>query len=100
MHDDDVGSAYEHNTGIAIVRRFEGRMDASAVPAVLVAGHGPFCWGKTAAEAAQNAVILEEVARMAYQTLTINGGASPIRRALHDRHFLRKHGKDAYYGQS
>ena len=69
------------------------------MPAVLVAGHAPFCWGKDAAEAAHNAVILESVARMAYLTISIENGAQPISRALLDKHFLRKHGQAAYYGQ-
>jgi L-ribulose-5-phosphate 4-epimerase len=64
-----------------------------------VTGHGPFCWGPTAAAAAHHAVILESVARMAFSTLTLARDASPIGRALHDKHFLRKHGQDAYYGQ-
>jgi L-ribulose-5-phosphate 4-epimerase len=70
-----------------------------SVPAVLVANHGPFAWGRDAAAAAHNAVILEAVARTAYFTLQINEEAQPIARALHDKHFLRKHGAKAYYGQ-
>jgi L-ribulose-5-phosphate 4-epimerase len=69
------------------------------VPAVLVAGHAPFRWGKSAAEAAHNAVILKSVAKMAYYTIGIAAEADPISRELHDRHFLRKHGRNAYYGQ-
>jgi L-ribulose-5-phosphate 4-epimerase len=67
---------------------------------VLVRGHGPFCWGPDVAAAAQNAVILESVARMAYFTLVLAGDAGPLSRALHDKHFLRKHGSTAYYGQA
>ncbi len=70
-----------------------------AVPAVLVAGHGPFCWGESAAAAAHNAVLLEEIAAMAYYTVALNHSAPPISRTLLDKHFLRKHGAHAYYGQ-
>jgi L-ribulose-5-phosphate 4-epimerase len=83
---------------VVICQRFRQR-DPDAVPAVLVAGHGPFCWGTTAAAAAHHAVILESVARIAYATLNKAGESLPIGRALHDKHFLRKHGQDAYYGQ-
>lgn len=95
---EEIDSAYEENTGHAIVRAFAGT-DPAAIPAVLVANHGPFAWGPDAAAAAHNAVILESVARMAFFTRGINGSAPPIARALHDKHFLRKHGKNAYYGQ-
>jgi L-ribulose-5-phosphate 4-epimerase len=94
----EIAGDYEQETGNAIVRTFK-RQDPAAVPAVLVAGHAPFCWGKTAAEAAHNAVILEYVARMAYHTLLINAESQPLMRELHDKHFLRKHGRNAYYGQ-
>jgi L-ribulose-5-phosphate 4-epimerase len=94
----DIESRYEWNTGEAIVRRFQ-RLDPEAISAVLVAGHAPFCWGPTPTGAAHTAVILEEVARMAYHTLAINHDAGPISSALHDKHFLRKHGPGAYYGQ-
>ena len=72
---------------------------AAEGPAVLVANHGPFAWGKDAASAAHNAVILEHVARTAYVTMQIHPQAQPISGALHDKHFLRKHGARAYYGQ-
>jgi L-ribulose-5-phosphate 4-epimerase len=95
----DIESEYERNTGEAICRTLEGG-DPGETPAVLVAGHGPFIWGKSATEAAHNAVILESVSRMAYYTFGINGNAGPISRELHQKHFLRKHGKNAYYGQA
>ena len=98
LSNQDIDSAYEENTGHAIVKAFAG-CDPSSIPAVLVANHGPFAWGPTAAAAAHNAVILESVARMAYFTQGINSNAKPIARALHDKHFLRKHGAKAYYGQ-
>jgi L-ribulose-5-phosphate 4-epimerase len=95
---EEIASDYEKNTGIAICRHFK-HLDPDAVPAALVAGHGPFCWGPTAAAAAHNAVILESVARMAYYTVTLAEDAQPIARHLQDKHFLRKHGHGAYYGQ-
>lgn len=98
MKDSDIASDYELNTGHAIVAAFQNG-DPAAVPAVLVANHGPFCWGTDAAAAAHNAVILEAVARMAYFTLRINENAEPVGRTLHDKHYLRKHGSRAYYGQ-
>ena len=94
----EIEGDYEANTGAAIVRRFEG-MDPLSMAAVLVAGHGPFCWGKSAAEAARNAALLEEVASIAYFTTMLNPVAKPISPTLLDKHFLRKHGPAAYYGQ-
>lgn len=94
----EIESNYEWNTGQAIVRRFAD-LDAAAVPSVLVAGHAPFCWGPTPGAAAHNAVILEEVAWMAYHTLVINSAAEGLADTLRDKHFLRKHGAGAYYGQ-
>ncbi len=98
MQPSEIESEYERNTGDVIVRRFE-KLDPERVPAVLVAGHAPFCWGPTPGDAAHMAVILEEVARMAYHTMTLNAAAQPISSALHDKHFLRKHGPSRYYGQ-
>jgi L-ribulose-5-phosphate 4-epimerase len=89
---------YEKNTGTAICRTF-AKLDPDAIPAVLVAGHAPFCWGKDAHEATHNAVVVEYVAKMAYRSLAINPSAKPLPAELHDKHFLRKHGKTAYYGQ-
>jgi L-ribulose-5-phosphate 4-epimerase len=98
MQPDEIASDYEWNTGQVILRRFQG-VDPLAKPGVLVAGHAPFCWGRTPAEAAHNAVVLEEIACLAYHALTINPEASAISDALRDKHFLRKHGPKAYYGQ-
>ena len=95
---EEIASDYELETGVAICRTF-AKLDPDAIPAVLVAGHAPFCWGASAAEAAHNAVILEYVARMASHTLAINAESRPLSRELHDKHFLRKHGGKAYYGQ-
>jgi L-ribulose-5-phosphate 4-epimerase len=99
LADNEIATNYELNTGHAIVRAFK-KTDYAAVPAVLVANHGPFCWGSDAGTAAHNAVILESVARMAYFTCGINGDAEAVGRGLHDKHYLRKHGSTAYYGQS
>jgi L-ribulose-5-phosphate 4-epimerase len=98
LKDAEIASNYEVNTGHAIVRAFAA-LDYSAVPAVLAANHGAFAWGPDAEASAHHAVILESVARMAYFTLGINSKAEAIGRPLHDKHFLRKHGKNAYYGQ-
>jgi L-ribulose-5-phosphate 4-epimerase len=94
----EIDSDYEKNTGAAICRTFEN-LDPESIPAVLVRGHGPFCWGPDVAAAAHNAVILESVARMAFYTFGLVQNAAPLPRALHDKHFLRKHGSKAYYGQ-
>jgi L-ribulose-5-phosphate 4-epimerase len=99
-----INGRYVHETGVAIVNRFKGdgtgiAIDPMAVPAVLVAGHAPFCWGKDPEEAVHNAVMLEAVARMAYRTLTLSASAAEVSQALLDRHYLRKHGAKATYGQ-
>ena len=99
LTDDEIEGDYEGNTGAAIVRRMEGR-DALDCPAALVAGHGPFCWGTSAMDAAHTAVIVEELAAMAWQTLTINPEARPISDAQRDKHYYRKHGSKASYGQA
>jgi L-ribulose-5-phosphate 4-epimerase len=98
MTPEEIGSAYEWNTGQVIIRRFTG-IDPMERPAVLVHGHGPFCWAGKAREAADLAVILEEVACMAWHTLVIDASVAPIADVLRDKHFLRKHGPGAYYGQ-
>jgi L-ribulose-5-phosphate 4-epimerase len=94
----EIRKDYELNTGLAIVRCI-GKRDPLQTPGVLVAGHAPFCWGATPAEAAHNAVIVEEIAALALQTLTANPKARPIEKPLHEKHFFRKHGNTAYYGQ-
>jgi L-ribulose-5-phosphate 4-epimerase len=93
-----IRSDYETNTGRAIVRCL-AKQDPLHVPGVLVAGHAPFCWGETPAAAAHNAVVLEEIAAMALQTLIANPKARSISKPLHEKHFSRKHGSKAYYGQ-
>ena len=99
LHDADISTAYEENTGHAIVRAFRG-IDPAEIPAVLVSSHAPFTWGRSATEATQNSVILEAVAKMAHLTIQIHDEASPAGRTLQDKHFLRKHGNSAYYGQT
>ena len=96
---DEVHADYEANTGHAIERRFAG-MDPLRMPAALVAGHASFCWGPNATAAVETASLLEEVARMAYHTVVLNAAAEPIPESLLDKHFFRKHGAAAYYGQS
>jgi len=98
MTNDTIKNDYELNTGRMIVRRFAG-MDPMHFPAVLVANHGPFTWGKTASAAVQSMVVLEQIAAMALGTITINPRQGPVSKALLDKHYLRKHGKNAYYGQ-
>lgn len=95
----EIEGAYEKDTGTVIIERFEG-LDPVAVPAALVYSHGPFTWGKDAHEAVHNAVVLEEVAMMAWHVLSLRGDDFPtMQQDLLDKHYLRKHGKDAYYGQ-
>lgn len=98
MTKDAIQSDYELNTGKVIVRRFAG-MDPMKMPAVLVANHGPFTWGKTAAAAVESMIVAEQIATIALGTITINSNQSGISKALLDKHYLRKHGKNAYYGQ-
>jgi len=93
-----IRSDYEANTGRAIARRF-AKLDPMHFPGVLVTGHAPFCWGKTPSEAAHHAVVVEEIAAMAFQTIAANPKARALPRHLHDKHFFRKHGETAYYGQ-
>ncbi len=100
MREGEIEEDYEHSTGVVIVERFrEAGLDPLEIPGVLVHGHGPFAWGATPHEAVENAIVLESVARMALHTYQINPEARPIDQVLLDKHFLRKHGKNAYYGQ-
>ena len=104
LTDEAIGGRYVHETGQAIVSRFKAAdgtflIDPLAIPACLVAGHAPFAWGKTAHDAAHNAVVLEAVARMAYRTLTLPGSTPQVTQSLLDRHYFRKHGANATYGQ-
>ncbi len=98
LSDDEIESAYERNTGEVILRRFRD-LDPIAVPGVLVANHAPFAWGKNAAAAAYNAVVLEYIARLAYRTELINAESQQVSSALLRKHYERKHGPKATYGQ-
>ena len=93
-----INGNYELETGRVIVETFSN-LDPIAIPAVLVQSHGSFCWGKTSEKALKTAVVLEEVAFMQYHALVLNPDLSPMQKELLDKHFLRKHGKNAYYGQ-
>lgn len=97
---EEIDSAYETNTGLLIIDEFRKmNKDVMAVPCVLCKNHGPFAWGKDANEAVHNAVVLEEVAKMAYRCETINPEVKPAPQELQDKHYYRKHGANAYYGQ-
>ncbi len=98
MTKDEIQKDYELNTGKVIVRLF-ANINPMEIPAVLVANHGPFTWGKTPDEAVEANVVLEQIAKMALGTITINPRQGPISKTLLDKHYLRKHGKNAYYGQ-
>ena len=101
MRDELIAGNYEHNTGIQITDCFaERKLDYREVPMVLLGNHGPFTWGKDAAKAVYHSRVLEEIARMAYLTLQINPAAPRLKEALIKKHYKRKHGKDAYYGQN
>jgi L-ribulose-5-phosphate 4-epimerase len=97
LSSNEIKTDYELNTGKVIAERL-GDLDPLTVPSALVSGHGPFCWGTSAGEAVFNAIALEEIARMAFYTVLLQQ-KSPIDRDLLDKHFQRKHGKNAYYGQ-
>ena len=97
---EEIDEAYEKNTGVLIADRFdEDDLDYVATPAVLCKNHGPFTWGKDAHEAVHNAVVLEEVAKMAARCEMINPDVKPAPQELQDKHYFRKHGANAYYGQ-
>ena len=104
MTPEEIAGAYEKETGTVIVERFRGTaaapaIDPDAVPAVLVHSHGPFAWGRDPEEAVHNAVVLEECAMMAWHTISLNPQIPSMQQELLDKHYLRKHGKNAYYGQ-
>ena len=101
LNKEEIDGAYEKNTGLLIVNEFAARnLDPVAVPAVLCKNHGPFTWGKDAFEAVHNAVVLEEVAKMAFRCELINPEVQPAPQELQDKHYYRKHGANAYYGQT
>ncbi len=100
LREAEVAGAYEHETGAVIIETLEKLgLSAAEMPAVLVASHGPFTWGHDAEDATANATVLEAVATMARQTFALNPDAQPIASYLSERHYRRKHGPNAYYGQ-
>lgn len=98
MTEEEIKGEYERETGKVIIEAFEGK-DAAAVPGVVVYSHGPFAWGKDSMDAVHNAVVMEEVAFMDLHAMMLNPEIGPMQQALLDKHYLRKHGKNAYYGQ-
>lgn len=101
MTPEEIAGAYEKETGTVIIERFKkNNLDPHDIPGVVVYSHGPFTWGSDPANAVHNAVVLEEVAFMAWHNLVLSGGnIPPMQQELLDKHYLRKHGKNAYYGQ-
>lgn len=99
MTKEEIEGNYEYETGKVIVETFKDKMDENQIPSVLVYGHGPFSWGKNALEAVHNTVVLEEVSKITLQTLQLNPHVKKLDQALLDKHYLRKHGTSAYYGQ-
>jgi L-ribulose-5-phosphate 4-epimerase len=98
MKAEEIKDGYERNTGKVIVERFK-EIEPAQRPGVLVNNHGPFSWGTDASNAVHNAVVMEEVAKMAYRSVNLNSNLKEISQELLDKHFLRKHGSDSYYGQ-
>jgi len=98
LSEEEVEAGYEKNTGLVIIETFRN-INPLHVPGVLVKNHGPFTWGKNAAEAVHNSVVLEEIAKMNFMTELLNNHMVPAPKYIQDKHFLRKHGPNAYYGQ-
>ena len=100
MTKEEIEGEYEKNTGLVIIETFKNKgIDPQAVPGVLVSNHGPFAWGTDANNAVHNAVVMEEVAKMALRSMQLSPLLTPISQTILDKHYLRKHGKNAYYGQ-
>lgn len=98
---EEVESEYEKNTGLVIIETLKNRnINPMDIPGIIIASHGPFSWGKDAKQAVYNAVVLEELAKMAYRTIQINPNIKSVEKYLLDKHYFRKHGKNAYYGQN
>lgn len=100
LTEDEVNTAYEKNTGLLIVDEYMKNYDINSVPACLCKNHGPFAWGKSPEGAVHNAVVLEECAKMAARAERLNSSVQPAPQALVDKHYKRKHGENAYYGQN
>lgn len=100
LSNEEIKTEYERNTGLVIIETLENRnIEALSVPGIIVGSHGPFSWGETPNKAVSNAVVLEEVAKMALITESLNKDITPIDKELQDKHYFRKHGENAYYGQ-
>jgi L-ribulose-5-phosphate 4-epimerase len=99
LTEEEVRSAYELNTGRVIIERFAG-IDPAAVPGVLVGGHAPFAWGTDPADAVRNNLVLERIAKMALYSMMLRPDLEPLPKHITDKHYTRKHGPDAYYGQT
>lgn len=98
---DEIENEYEKNTGLVIIETLKQRnIDPMSIPGIIIASHGPFAWGKDAKDAVHNAVVLEELAKMAYRTVLLNPNIGRVEQYLLDKHYFRKHGKNAYYGQN
>lgn len=98
LTDKEIEGDYERNTGLVIIETFKYK-DPAAIPGVLVSNHGPFAWGTDPHNAVHNAVVMEECAKMAMRTMQLAAGLEPVSKAILDKHYLRKHGENAYYGQ-
>ncbi|HCW53850.1 MAG TPA: L-ribulose-5-phosphate 4-epimerase [Clostridium sp.] len=98
LTDDEINGEYEKETGNVIVETIGGK-NPLEVPGIVVKNHGPFAWGKDADSAVYNAVVLDKVAEMAYKTMTLNNRVKSVKQTLLDKHYIRKHGANAYYGQ-
>ena len=100
LTNEEIKTEYERNTGFVIIETLESKsIEVLSVPGIIVGSHGPFSWGETPSKAVSNAVVLEEVAKMALITENLNESITPIDKELQDKHYFRKHGKNAYYGQ-
>ncbi len=100
LTNDEIKTEYERNTGFVIIETLESKnIEVLSVPGIIVGSHGPFSWGETPSKAVSNAVVLEEVAKMALITENLNESITPIDKELQDKHYFRKHGENAYYGQ-
>ncbi len=100
LTNEEIRTEYERNTGFVIIETLESKnIEVLSVPGIIVGSHGPFSWGETPSKAVSNAVVLEEVAKMALITENLNNSITPIDKELQDKHYFRKHGKNAYYGQ-
>ena len=98
---EEIESDYEKNTGLVIIETLKERnINPMDIPGIILSSHGPFAWGKDVANAVYNAVVLEEVAKMAYRTIQINKDVKRVEQYLLDKHYFRKHGKNSYYGQN